>query len=60
VVSVKDLHGRVLGFLDRRRYFFIQVAPRVYSRGWVNPVPDPLLLRRSDSAGESNPGPVDL
>ena len=38
-------------FLDRSRYFFIQVAPQLTSWGWVNPVPDPLLLRKSGSAG---------
>jgi hypothetical protein len=27
VVSVTDLYGRVLGYLDRSRYFFFQVAP---------------------------------
>jgi hypothetical protein len=26
----------------------------------VDPVPDPLLLRKFDSPGESNPGPLDL
>jgi hypothetical protein len=51
VVSVTDLYDRVLGFLDRSRYFFFQVAPQLYSRGWVDPVPDPLLLRKSGSAG---------
>ena len=30
---------------------FIQVAPQLTSRGWVDPVPDPLLLRKSGSAG---------
>jgi hypothetical protein len=40
-----------LGFLDRRRYFFIQVAPQLSSRGWVDPVPDTLLVRKSSSAG---------
>jgi hypothetical protein len=39
-----------LGFLDRSRYIFIQVAPQLSSRGWVNPVPDPLLLRKSGRA----------
>jgi hypothetical protein len=29
-----------------------QVAPQLYSRGWVDPVPNPLLLRKSDSAGK--------
>jgi hypothetical protein len=26
------------------------LTPQLYSRGWVNPVPDPLLLGKSDSA----------
>jgi hypothetical protein len=51
VVSVTDPYGRNLGFLDRRSYFFFQVAPQWYSRGCVHPVPDPLLLRKSGSAG---------
>jgi hypothetical protein len=50
VVSVTDYYGRILGFLDRSRYFFFQVAPQFYSRGWVDPIPDPLLLRKSGSA----------
>jgi hypothetical protein len=33
VVSVMDPFGRILGFLDRSRYFFYQVAPQLYSRG---------------------------
>jgi hypothetical protein len=49
VVSVTDPHGRNLEFLYRSRYFFFQVAPQLYSRGWVDPVPDP-LLRKSGSA----------
>jgi hypothetical protein len=40
-----------LGFLDRSRYFLFEVAPQLSSRGLVDPVPDPLLLRKSDSAG---------
>jgi hypothetical protein len=50
VVSVTDLYGRIFGFLGRSRYYF-QVAPQLYSRGWVDPAPDPLLLRKSGSAG---------
>jgi hypothetical protein len=50
VVSVTYLYGRILGFLDLSRYFFFQVAPQLYSRGSVDPVPDPLLLRISGSA----------
>jgi hypothetical protein len=30
VVSVTDPYGRMLGFLDRSRYFFFQVAPQFY------------------------------
>jgi hypothetical protein len=51
VVSVMDPYGRILDFQDRSRYFFFQVAPQLYSRGWVDPVTDPLLLRKSSSAG---------
>jgi hypothetical protein len=31
VVSAADPHGRILGFLDRSRYFSIQVAPQLYT-----------------------------
>jgi hypothetical protein len=51
LVSMTDSYGRVLGFLDRSRYFSFQVAPQLYSRGWVNPVLDPLLLRKTGSVG---------
>jgi hypothetical protein len=50
VVSVTDPYGHILGFLDRSRYFFFKVAPQLYSRSWVDPVPDPLFLRKSGSA----------
>jgi hypothetical protein len=50
VVSVTDTYGRILGFLDRNRYFFFQVAPQLYSRSWVDPITDS-LLRKSGSAG---------
>jgi hypothetical protein len=33
VVSVTDPYGRIPDFLDRSRYFFIEVAPQFYSRG---------------------------
>jgi hypothetical protein len=49
--SVTDPYGSNLGFLDRSRYFFFQVAPQLYSRVRVNPVQDPLLLRKSGRAG---------
>jgi hypothetical protein len=51
VVSVTDPYGRILCLLDRSRYFFFQVAPQLYSLGWVDPVPDTLFLRKSGSAG---------
>jgi hypothetical protein len=50
VVSATDHYGRNLRFLDRSRYFFFEVAPQLCSRGWVDPVPDPLLLRNSGIA----------
>jgi hypothetical protein len=33
------------------RYYFFQISPQLYSRGWADPVPDPLLLRKSGSDG---------
>jgi hypothetical protein len=30
VVSTTDPYDRILGFLDRIRYFFFQVAPQLY------------------------------
>jgi hypothetical protein len=39
------------GFLYRNRYFSIQVAPQLSSRSWVDPVPGPILLRKSGCAG---------
>jgi hypothetical protein len=50
VVIVTDPYCPILGFLDRNRYFFFHVAPQLYSRGLVDPVSDPLLLRKSGSA----------
>jgi hypothetical protein len=51
VVSVTDPYDRIFGYVDRSHYFFFQVAPQLYPRGWVDPVPDPLFLRKSGSAG---------
>jgi hypothetical protein len=42
-------------FRTRSRYFPIQVASQLSSRGWVDTVPDPLLLRKSGSAGNRTP-----
>jgi hypothetical protein len=47
---VKDPYGRILGFLDRTRYFFVEAVPQLYSRDSVGSVPDP-LLKESGSAG---------
>jgi hypothetical protein len=46
VVSTANSYGHILDFLDRSRYYVFQVAPQLYSRGWVDPVPEPLLLRK--------------
>jgi hypothetical protein len=51
VVSVTDPYGRILVFLDRSPIFSFPVAPQLYSRGWVDPIPDPLLLGKFGSAG---------
>jgi hypothetical protein len=51
VVSVTDPYGRILGFLYRSRYSLFQVASQFYSRGRVDPVLDPILRRKSGSAG---------
>jgi hypothetical protein len=50
VASVMDPQGLILGFLVRSRYYRFQVDPRLYSGGWVDPIPDPLLHRKSGSA----------
>jgi hypothetical protein len=50
VVSVMNSYDHIRGFLDQSRYFFFQVVPRLYSWGWVDSVPDP-LLRKSGSTG---------
>jgi hypothetical protein len=51
VVRATYPYGRILSSLDRSRCIFFQVAPQLYSRGWVGLVPDPLLLRISGRAG---------
>jgi hypothetical protein len=49
--STWHFYGRILGFLDRSRYFIFQVASQLYSRGWVDPVSDSIHLKKSDIAG---------
>jgi hypothetical protein len=55
---VMNPYGRILGFLDRSRYFFFQVAIQLFSRGCVDPAPDPLLLNLV--APSIEPGPLAL
>jgi hypothetical protein len=43
-----------LSFLDRSRYFFFQVAPHLSWRAWVDPVPDPLLLRKCSAGNRTS------
>jgi hypothetical protein len=38
--------GRNLGFVKRSSYFFFQIAPQLYSRGWEDPVPDPSTFQK--------------
>jgi hypothetical protein len=33
MIRKTDTYGRILGFLDRNRYYFFQVAPQLYSLG---------------------------
>jgi hypothetical protein len=51
VVSATDSRGRQSWFSRPEPLLFLQIAPQLSSRGWVDPVPDPLLLRKSGSAG---------
>jgi hypothetical protein len=51
VLSAAYPYGRTLDFLDQSRYFFFQVAPQLNSRGWVDSVPYPLLLRKFGGVG---------
>jgi hypothetical protein len=52
VVRTTNPYGHILRFIDRSRYFLFQVAPQLYSRGWVDSVPDPLFLGKPDSVGK--------
>jgi hypothetical protein len=47
VVRAADPYCRILGFSRPEPLFSFQVAPQLHSRGRVDPVPDPLLLRKS-------------
>jgi hypothetical protein len=45
-------------FSRQEPLLFYQVAPQLWSRGWVDPVPDPLLFFLL--VPEIEPGPLDL
>jgi hypothetical protein len=51
MMSTTDPYCLILDFLNWSRYYFFQVAPQLYSRGWEDTVPDPLFLRKSGSSG---------
>jgi hypothetical protein len=46
--------------ISRLEPLFFKVAPHMYSRGWVDPVQDPLLLRKYGSAGNRTRGSVSV
>jgi hypothetical protein len=46
-------------FSRQEPLLFFQVAPQLYPRGWVDPVPDPLFIRILVASG-IEPGPLDL
>ena len=49
-----------LRFLNRIRYFSYQVATQFSSRGWVDPVPDPILPEKFQGvAGNQTRDPLD-
>jgi hypothetical protein len=48
----RDGSSRLYSRISRpSRYFFFQAAPQLYSRGSVDPVPDPLLLKKCGRSG---------
>jgi hypothetical protein len=49
VVSAMNPYGCWSQFSRPEPLLFHQVAPQLFSHSWVNPVPDPLLLRKSGS-----------
>jgi hypothetical protein len=59
VVSATNPPVVNFGFLDRSRYF-LETVPQLSSWGWVDPVPDSLLLRKNLVAAGIEPGPLNL
>jgi hypothetical protein len=63
VVSVMDPHSNILDFPDRSCYFFFQVAPRLYSRRWVDPILLSYTLRKkcaTDKCRDCWPEPLEI
>jgi hypothetical protein len=61
VVSVTDHFGHtsILGLIDRILYFIFQVAPQLYSRGWVDPLQAHYFSENTVAPGIEL-GPLDL
>jgi hypothetical protein len=59
VVLVTDPYGRILGFLDRSRYFYFQVAPELDSEAEWTPFQTHYLSENLVAPG-IKPGPLDL
>jgi hypothetical protein len=58
VVSVTDPYGRILGFLDRSRYFFFQVASQPHEAEWTQF--KTYYFSENPVAAGIEPGPLDL
>jgi hypothetical protein len=50
-VRATDIHGNYSRFSKSEPLLFIQVAPQLSSGGWMVPIPDPPLPRKSGRAG---------
>jgi hypothetical protein len=59
VVIVTDLYGRILGFLERSRYFFFEVAPQLYHEAEWIPFQTHYFSENLVAPG-IEPGPLDL
>jgi hypothetical protein len=59
MVSVTDPYGRILGFLDRSRYFLFQAAPQLYSEAEGTPFQAHYFSENLVVPG-IEPGPLDL
>jgi hypothetical protein len=59
VVNVMDPYGRILGILDRSRYFFLKVAPQFYHEAEWTPFQSQYFSENVVAPG-IEPGPLDL